>query len=66
MPTLSDEQMQQYLSLGGVRCPHCGSQDLEGQSVEINQGEAVQEVGCDSCGACWYDIYVLARIEAAP
>ena len=28
MPTLSDEQKQKYLSICGVRCPYCGSEDI--------------------------------------
>jgi|HubBroStandDraft_4_1064222.scaffolds.fasta_scaffold2483032_1 hypothetical protein len=63
MPKLSDEQKQQYLLIGGVRCPYCGSEDIQGESVEINAGEAVQEVNCNACDGQWYDIYALVRVE---
>jgi len=63
MPRLSDEQKQKYLSNRGVRCPYCGSEDIQGQSVEINEGEAAQEVNCNACDGHWYDIYALVRVE---
>ena len=44
MPKLSDEQKQKYLSICGVRCPYCGSEDIRGEAVEINEGEAAQDV----------------------
>jgi hypothetical protein len=56
MPKLSDERKQKYLSICGVRCPYCGSEDIQGEAVEINEGEAAQEVNC-------YDIYALVRVE---
>ena len=32
MPKLSDEQKQQHLSIRGIRCPYCGSDDIQGES----------------------------------
>ena len=47
MPKLSDDQKQKYLSICGVHCPYCGSEDIQGEAVEINEGEAAQEVNCN-------------------
>ena len=63
MPKLSDEQKQHYLWIGGVRCPYCESEAIQGESVEINVGEAAQEVNCNACGGQWFDIYALVRVE---
>jgi len=63
MPKLSDEQKRKYLSIGGVLCPYCGSDDIQGESMEINEGEAAQEVNCNDCDGQWYDIYALIRVE---
>ena len=64
MPRLSDEQKHKYLSICGVRCPYCGSEDIQGEAVEINEGEAAQEVNCNHCDGQWFDIYALVRVEA--
>jgi Zn ribbon nucleic-acid-binding protein len=63
MPKLSDEQKRKYLSSGGARCPYCGSEDIQGESVQIEEGAAVQEVSCIDCDSQWYDIYKLVNVE---
>lgn len=39
------------------KCPHCKSEDIDGKSVEIERASAIQEVGCNDCGATWVDTY---------
>jgi hypothetical protein len=60
-----DERVDQYLRSSGVCCPVCGSDDIEGGSVEINEGVATQYIRCraDGCGATWTDIYRLVNVE---
>ena len=60
---LTEEQIKKYIEGGGVSCPHCGSQDIEGGFVEIVSGEAWQDVTCNHCGKKWTDIYKLKSIE---
>jgi len=61
MPALTQEQMEQYIAIGGVRCPYCGSAHLEGEGFD---GGASPEIGnCHHCSARWKDIYSLVRVE---
>jgi transcription elongation factor Elf1 len=49
----------QYINAGGTRCPRCHSTNVSGASVDVDAGEATQEMGCDDCGAAWLDVYKL-------
>ncbi len=51
-----------YIDEGGVRCPYCGADQIEGGSVEIEEGTAQQKVGCLSCDRHWTDIYHLVGV----
>src|SRR3990167_2422848 len=59
-PALSSDA---YAAEGGVRCPSCGSDQLEGGSVEIDTGIAWQPVTCLGCEAEWNDLYVLTGFD---
>jgi len=59
---LSSEQAENYVQQGGVRCPYCGSGDIEGSRVEIDAGTAWQEVSCSHCESRWQDVYELVSI----
>lgn len=54
---LSDKQYRE--ASGGV-CPYCGSENIEGGSIDIQGKTAQQEVSCLECGAEWNDVYHLA------
>jgi transposase-like protein len=41
-----------------TKCPVCGSYDIEGGSVEVTPGYAVQEVSCNVCCSTWDDEYM--------
>lgn len=69
MTRLEDEGLE---SLGlthvlGDVCPHCGSSEIEGDSVETGirtdtaPNEAHQEMRCLACEGEWYDVYRLSR-----
>lgn len=53
----------EYVKKGGCRCPFCGSEDIVGQSVEIDAGGAIQECSCAECDKEWYDHYKLSGYE---
>jgi hypothetical protein len=43
-------------------CPYCGSENLEGEGVNIDGDTAEQEVGCNDCNRSWYDKYSLIGV----
>lgn len=50
---------REYLAKRGVVCPFCGSDDIEGGSVDIDAGGAFQSISCNTCGREWQDTYRL-------
>lgn len=53
---------EQYLAYPEPNCcPCCGSDEIEGESIEIDGREALQDCSCSECGAEWEDRYQLAR-----
>lgn len=43
-------------------CPFCGSDDIEGDRMEIMGTSAYQPIKCNKCGKKWDDIYKLTGI----
>jgi len=60
---IDSRAINDYIKSGGVICPYCGSEDIEGGFININIGEAFQEITCHSCDKRWTDIYKLIWIE---
>lgn len=58
--------IEQYVALGGIRCPFCGSQDIVGGPFEADAGGATQEVDCSRCDKSWLDVYTLTKYEGSP
>jgi hypothetical protein len=50
---------KQYARWKGNACPFCGSSDLEGEAVDIEDGKAYQSVMCHCCKKAWRDEYKL-------
>lgn len=48
-----------YIKRGGVCCPSCGSDGIQGQAVEIDAGGATQKIDCLACASSWIDNYQL-------
>jgi len=57
--TLEEAREAQYVKLGGVRCPICGSGDIEGGDGEFDAGTCGQEISCLNCQSTWTDTYTL-------
>lgn len=64
MPQLTQEQIQMYLAAGGLRCPYCGSTQIQGNEWNADSGSATQEVGCNDCDESWLDVYSLVGVES--
>lgn len=60
---MTEEQISKYIAAGGVSCPHCGSTDLDAKGVQVDAGQATQEVMCSDCGQGWQDVYTLTHVE---
>ena len=57
-PTRFPRSDTEYVVHAG-HCPFCGSEDIEGDGVDVDGDGATQEVSCSSCEASWYDTYQL-------
>ena len=53
----------EYIKAGGLHCPYCRTDEIEGYSIDIGGGEAWQEVSCLRCHASWKDVYTLTSLE---
>ena len=49
----------EYVAKGGCFCPVCGSDDIEGESIDIFGNTASQDVFCHNCESSWVDFYRL-------
>ncbi|MFZ4438053.1 MAG: hypothetical protein ACOYOS_06460 [Syntrophales bacterium] len=58
---LTREQKREYIKTGGVRCPYCGSSQIDVEKTEISE-TAYQECRC-WCGKSWTDRYTLTGID---
>lgn len=59
--TLTKGQKSFYIKNSNI-CPHCESENLDGGSIEVNDGIATQHISCE-CGKSWTDIYKLIDIK---
>ncbi len=62
MPEWTPEILAKYGASGGVRCPFCDDDQIEGDAVTIDTGGAFQDISCLSCGASWTDGYTLTAV----
>lgn len=63
MPRLTKEKATEYLQDGGVRCPYCGSDDLDTGPMQTDVSTAWQSVTCASCDEEWTDRYDLVAFN---
>ena len=60
---LSDSDVKSYVAGGGLKCPFCGNDQLQGDSFDVEAGECRQEMSCPRCHAEWWDVYQLKGLE---
>ena len=60
---LTKEQVDKYLKNGGIRCPKCGSDELQCSSMNYDAGVAWQDVTCEGCELEFRDLYTLTGVE---
>jgi hypothetical protein len=60
---LSPEQKAAYVSGGGLKCPFCQSDNLEGGSLDVAGPVVRAEATCLDCDAEWIDVYTLSGID---
>lgn len=60
---MTDQQRKEYLKNNGVKCPYCGSKDVEGGSIDVDSGRVSQDISCTTCGAEWMDHYTLTGVS---
>ena len=51
-----------YINAKGLICPHCGADSIEGGFIEVEAGEALQDMSCCQCRGKWQDIYHLVDV----
>lgn len=51
---------EEYVAKGADACPFCGSESVEGDSIEVSVTEAYQECACGACEKEWRSVYHLA------
>lgn len=62
VPEISEQLRQMALEQHAEgKCPACGSEEIEGKTVEIEGTQAYQRVRCITCRSRWTDVYVLNR-----
>lgn len=59
---LTEQERKDYLEGRGGRCPFCGSDSIDGGSLDVDGPEAYQEVSCNDCPGRWRDIYTLTNV----
>ena len=57
------EAKERYVRSGGVRCPLCGSNQIEGGPFECEPGVVWQGIHCLVCEGDWIDVSRLVDIQ---
>lgn len=61
---INQSEPEHYITSGGVRCvnPDCRSDNIEGDFIETDAGQARQRITCKECEWSWVDVYTLTSI----
>ncbi len=62
MELMTEVQSKSYIT-NPTHCPHCGSNYISGEFIEVNSGYKNQRVSCEKCGRIWMEIYKLIDVE---
>ena len=65
MAKLTEEQIKEYVARGGLYCPYCGLDGIEGVDQDVDGPVATWTVMCVNvdCRKSWTDIYTLTDME---
>ena len=61
-PEMSREEIQEYRSNNGARCPHCGDHELHKQKAVDTAERLERSVQCCCCGAKWTEQFSLTNV----
>ena len=53
---------ESYIKGKGLCCPFCGSESIQGGFIQVEAGEALQEMSCSQCEGKWQDLYRLVDV----
>lgn len=59
---LADELAGEYIK-SPYHCPFCKDGNIVGDSMDVGEGGAMQDVHCDACGKAWTDHYSITGVE---
>ena len=51
-----------YIKAKGLICPYCRAESIEGGFIQVEAGEAFQDMSCSQCGNQWQDVYRLVDV----
>jgi len=54
---------KEYVDADGVFCPHCRSDQIEGDSVDFDGRYCTQRMRCLDCDVVWFDVYTLSSVK---
>lgn len=50
----------EYVAAGGMKCPHCGSNNIEAvRNLDMEGTTCYQDISCGDCERTWIDVYKL-------
>jgi hypothetical protein len=58
---LTNRQKQEYIRIGGIRCPYCGSGQIN--TTLRHKGEEIHQECLCLCEKSWTDLYTLTGIK---
>jgi hypothetical protein len=58
---LTEAKKKQYVREGGIRCPYCGSKEIEPGKIRTDFVITV-DVDCEACHRKWQERYDLAGV----
>ena len=63
--TIKQMTNQEYLDKNAAQCPRCGSDNISGNALEVNDSalDCIRPVSCDDCGAAWSEVFQMIGIE---
>jgi hypothetical protein len=59
---MQTKNAKKYLARRGRAYPFCGHKNIEGHSMNFENGEIGQEISCHKCDETWWDVYKLIAV----